>query len=761
MSKVDIKQLSDDQKAKLVEARWSSSDEIWKVVGDTYKQNTAIYENKAEYISSLPQKRRQSTVQANRIFVNQEAVINSLIANPPGINIIAGSNCDCDEGKEFARKTEAYFRKKFVDRNFKETLRMGLRNLYFGRLLVIKPFWNPKINDFDFRAIDPRKLRVAKYARKEQDSEFSIEEVPENLCAIIDRFPAKKAELMKKYGFTDENEMAIKNPDVTYKEAWIDDYIIFKLENIILDTIKNPYFDYDGIYITDEEFLTLEGDENGDNKGLSGQKRREFLQQIKLEQPGRAEAYALQETVPDQPPIVPPQPIAPQEAQPQGVAPVAQQTNGQPPAAPQAPAAPQPDQNAAPVAQPSVQPAQPVQYRKYTFNFFDNPRKAYIIATIFNNENSPIGRTDMITLAAPLQRGIDKRKMDIDENCELANGILKVDASVMGKSDAQRIRFETKGVIWGKGVKDGVTRETGQALPAIVFQDMLDSREEIDNIMAATSAFKGQQEGVETKAGRLALIQQSYLRLNELVQVVDYVSKEAFEWAFQMAKTRYTEYHYANTTGKDSNNETIELIQDDFIAGSEVTIIAGKSLPVDDEYRFEQAQNDVAKGYISPIDYLTIAKYDNAKELSKNAVLYHLSPVSAVGVTPEELQNIPVPLPVTRVDERVMFADLPSAAKVQVLARMGITISESQVVSEGSISPVSIAFKDLPPDGQLQAAAKIGIILDPAVTFAEHAADNAQKQGALNAKIKPTAPQQNNPMQMPQNQPPAPLPVQP
>lgn len=742
MSKLDIIKLKDDEQAKLVDARWQSSDEIWKVVEDTYKANTAIYENKSEYISTLPQRRRQSYIMANRIFVDQESVINSLIANPAGINVIAGANCDCDEGKEFAARVEGYMRKKIADRNFKETMRMGLRNLYFGRLIVIKAFWNTTINDFDFRAIDPRKLRVGKYARKEQDSEFAIEEIPDSICAIVDRFPLKKADIMKKYGFTDETQMAIMNPDVTYKEAWIGDTVVFKLDNIILGTIKNPYFDYDGIYITDQEFLTLEGDESGQNPGLSGQKRREFIQQLKLEQGGRAEAYALQSTAPDQPPIQPPQPPSTAQAQPQGVQPPQNQSaqpQPQTPADPtQQPAAPQDPQATAQPVPPA--PQQPTQYRKYTFNFFDAPRKPYVIATVFNNENKPIGRTDMITLAAPLQRGIDKRKMDIDENCELANGLLKVDASVMGKSDAQRIRFETKGVIWGKGVKEGVSRETGQALPDMVFKDMLDSREEIDNIMAATSAFRGQQQGVETKAGRLALVQQSYLRLNELVQVTDYVSKECFEWAMQLAKTRYTEYHYANTTGKDSNNETIELIQDDFVAGAEVTIIAGKSLPVDDEFKFDQAQNDVKQGYISPLDYLKIAKYDNAKELAKNAVLYHLSPVAAVGVTPEEMAKIPVPLPVTRVDERVMFGDLPSAAKVQVLGRMGITVSEQQVVSEGAIAPVAIAFKDLPPDGQIQAAAKLGIILDPAVTFAEHAADNQAKATAAQSKLRPQMP---------------------
>jgi len=599
MSKINIKDLSDDQKIKLVQSRWDSSSTLWDTVRDVYKTNTAIYENKADYLSTLPERRKKYQVQANRVFVNMEAVINSLIANVPGINVLPAH--DGIPAQDFARKLENYFRKKYLDRNLKEVVRMGLRNLYFGRLLVIKAFWNPIINDFDFRAVDPRVIRVGKYARKEQDSEFAIEEVPDNLCAVVDRFPAKRTELMKKFGFLNTpegaKEMAIKNPEVKYKESWIDDQVIFTLDNIFLSSIPNPYWDWDGILITEEESLKLEGDGTPNNLPASGQARRELLQQIKLDQ----ETRKASQVPPTQTEV--------------GTEPI----------------------DGAPQAAPEV-----VNYKPYFFNYFDNPRKPYIIATIFNNENTPIGRTDMITLAAPLQRGIDKRKMDIDENCELANGVLKVDASVMGKSDAQRIRFETKGVIWGKGVKDGVTRETGQALPAMVFDDMVDSRNEIDNIMAATSAFRGEREGQETKAGRLALIQQSFLRLNELVQTVDYVAKEMFDWGYQLAKTRYTEYHYAKTMGKDDAREVIELIQDDFETGSEVTIIAGKTLPKDDEFKYEQAQNDVLNGFISPVDYLDIAQYDNAKDLAKNAVLYKQNPMEAVGITPNEM-----PLPFT------------------------------------------------------------------------------------------------------------------
>lgn len=655
MAKIEITQLDDTQKAQLVDNRWRSSSQVWDVVEQIYSQNTAIYENKAQWLQFIPVVRQKYTVQANRIFVNMEAVINSIIANPPGINVLPSR--DGQVAQDFARKLESFFRKKYLDLNVKETMRKGYRNLYFGRLMVIKPFWNPAINDFDFRAIDPRKVRFSKYATKEQDSEFAIEEIEDNLCAVIERFPKKRDELMKKYGFTGEDgekQLYIQNPDVKYKEAWVNnDYVVFKLDNIILDTIRNPYWDWDGVLVTEEEAETLKSQEDG--KGLEGTARRDALQKIKMDQDTRRASYTQQ--------------LEAERLLSEG--------NSDDAAAPAAPV-PAEGQEQAPT---------PVKYQPYFFNYFDRPRKPYIFATIFNNENSPIGRTDMITLSAELQKGIDKRKMDIDENCELVNGIVKVDASVMGKSDAQRIRWETRGIIWGKNVAAGVSRETGTGLPEMVFKDMIDSRQEIDNIMAATSAFRGEREGQETKAGRLALIQQSFLRLNELIQVGDAVAKDIFDWGMQFAKTRYTEYHYAKWMGKEGAREVIELIQDDFEDGSEVKIIPGKTIPVDDEFRFEQAQVDFEKGALGLVDYLEAENYEDAKEKAKNAVAWQLNKPVSVGMTPEEM------------------AKLAPAAK------------------EEKPPNVTINYKDLPPDAQVQLLAQIDIQADPTLAVAEKIAD--------------------------------------
>ncbi len=712
--KLDITQMKDNEKAQLVQTRWESSSEVWDVVEKAYLSNTAVYENKTDWLKYLPERRKRFRVQANRVFVDQEAVINTLIARPSGINILPSRKGEA--AQELAMRLESYFRKKIADRNFKEVLRMGLRNLYFGRLIIIKPFWNPSLGptgDFDFRAVDPRKLRVGKYARKEQDSEFSIEEIDDNLCALVQRFPKKRAELMKKYGFKDDEagvaQMYIKNPDVTYKEAWIQDHVIFVLDTIVLDCIKNPYWDWDGVMVTEEEYNQLEGDITTNAQPLEGDQRRQLLQQIKLAQEER------------RPPTPPENEVEESgESDPQAPGLMTRAADflksvvpGMGSATPPVEEVPTGDVQPSDGATAPDQIEQPVSYRQYFFNYFDAPRKPYIYATIFNNENTPIGRTDMITLSAELQRGIDKRKMDIDENCELANGVLKIDSTVMDKANAQRIRFETKGIIWGKGVKDGVTRETGQALPQMVFDDMIDSRNEIDNIMAASSAFRGEREGQETKGGRLALVDQSYLRLNELVQVIDFVSKEAFEWALQLGKTRYTEYHYAKWVGPDEAKDTIELIQDDFENGLEVTVIAGKSLPVDREFQFEQAQGDFEKGALGLTDYLRISQYDNPKELAKRAVEFKVNPIVSVGFTEQEAQ----------------------------------ALAPSQ--NEEKPPSITINYDDLPPDAQVQILAKIGIQADPNIVVAEKMADRKQvkretdiKETGVNVKREVTTQKQ-------------------
>lgn len=647
---MDISKIKDADLNRLIEARWSSSDTVWSIVKKTVEQNKKVYKNEPDWVSAQVIGRNRAKIRANRIFRDMESVINALIANPPQPNIVPTR--DTPESKKLARNQEKYFLKKYTDRNVKEVYRKGLRNLYFSRLVVLKPFWNNDINDFDVKSVDPLKVRFGRTSTREINSEFSIEEVEDTISSVIARFPDKKTEILKEKGFSNEEEAFIQNPTITYKEAWIHDYLICKYGTLILGKVKNPYWDWDGLLMTreeEEQLKTAEGDarKNVFNGARQDQDRRVAVvaQQAEAAKAAQDPAYAEGEA---------PMPKQPAEMQDTGTS---------------------------------------ESFNAYYFNHFDQPRKPYIFATILNSEDKPIGDTDFITQAMPLQEGIDRRKQDIDENASLVNGQIKVDSSVMSKASAQQLRYEARGVIWGKGVVNGVVRETGTPLPEFVYQDMVDSRSEIDSIMGATSAFRGEREGQETKAGRLALIDQSYLALNELVQVVDYLSLEMFNWFYQLAKTRYTEHHYAKVLGRDEALETLALMQDDFEDGSEVKVINGKTLPEDRQFKLEQAQVDVEKGILSPVDYLEVAGYNDPAQKAKNRVIYTLNPAHAVGLSPEEMAKIAPP----------SQPDMPSR---------------------------SISYKDLPPDGQVQLAEQAGLKLDPKILIAEKLAEQNEKEQA-------------------------------
>ena len=632
-----IHELSDDKLVKLIDNRWESSETLWQIVNKTYDANLKTYKNDPAWLASLP--RKKSKVRANRIFVNVESVINSLISNPPKITIIPGR--DTPESKRLAMLQEKYFQDKYTKRNVKEVLRKGLRNLYFGRLIVLKPYWDAKINDFNVRAVNPKDIRFSKTSTKEDDSEFAIEEISDNLAALLKRFPAKSKEILTHFGMENDDDVLVDNPEVKYLEAWCWDYTIFKLGNIILGKIRNPYWDWDGLMVTKDEIAIIDGADNAAKKTL--------LESVRAEQDLRVamkSAYTENEKA-GLPPLEGMEQIISMEA--------------------------------------------------YKFNHFDRPRKPYIFATAFNNENTPIGQTDMITQASPLQEDIDETKRNVKENERIVNGIVKVDSQVMTQAEAQALRFETGGVIWGKGAVNGVSREMGSALPAFVVENMMDSRREIDDIMAASSAFKGVREGQETRGGRLALIEQSFLRLNEMVQIIDYVNYELFNWFYQLAKTRYTEHHYAKTMGQKDAVETISLMQDDFEDGTEVRIIGGKTLPEDRQFKYEQAQEDVQAGRLSPVDYFHVAGYDAPGEKAKNLVVWEMNKPFAVGMTEEEVSQIAPP-------------------------------------STGEPPKLSINYVDMPPDGKVQFAAKAGITLDPRIVVAEEISKKKSESDANKAK---------------------------
>lgn len=111
----------------------------------------------------------------------------------------------------------------------------------------------------------------------------------------------------------------------------------------------------------------------------------------------------------------------------------------------------------------------------------------------------------------------------------------------------------------------------------------------------------------------------------------------------QLMKTKYTEKHLIKDFGPDEALQAMSLMQDDIENGVEVRVIPGKTLPLDRQFTYERAQEDIKEGLISPLDYLEEAGYQNPKEKARNAYLFRVNPAQVLGISDQvaQLQGAP------------------------------------------------------------------------------------------------------------------------
>jgi hypothetical protein len=566
---------------KIFGTRWAESQTLWDQVEKSYKNNLRIWKNDPEWLSQVAQGR--SKTRDNRVFLATESQLNKLTARPAK-PMVSPANIT-DEAKLIATDLQSLLLESYRQRHVKKHMKRGLRYLHMAKLMCLKVFWNIEIDDYDVKVVDPRKVRFSKNATNEEESEFAIEKIDDKkLMDLLTLFPKSKDAIMKKVGLTDE-QAVVNNPAVEYFEVWIGDGVFWTFRGEVLDKIKNPYYDFEGLLLTPDETARLRQTEQLTNgtevPAMNGRRRRQVFSKFKEEQETRnAEADT-----------------------PEGAS----------------------------------------KYEAYLYNHFDKPRKPYIFGTIFEVGDQPVGETTLIEQVAPLQENLDKRKRQIADNSDMVNGITKVDTDIvtMTLADARRMHYDPEGLIYGPGVSTGVSREVGQSLPEMVFLDMQDSRKEIDEIFGTVATFRGTSDRAESATGRAILREEGLSRLDEVIDLIDFMGRELYAWWFQMIKVKYTESHLTKPLGSDRAGDVIDIMQDDLQDGIEIQIQPGQTLPDDKVFRAERAREDAKDGLIDPITYLENAGgYDNPEKIAKRAIMFKANPFSVLALDGDDLEKL-------------------------------------------------------------------------------------------------------------------------
>ena len=284
-------------------------------------------------------------------------------------------------------------------------------------------------------------------------------------------------------------------------------------------------------------------------------------------------------------------------------------------------------------------------YKQYLYNYFDKPIPPYVFGTILADDDKPVGDTSLIEEVESLQEEINKRKQQISDNAEMVKGVWKFDTELVkgvSKGEAQLMasKAKTGGVIYGHGVRNGVTIDTGRDLPAFVKDDLIHSTNELESIFGTQPTFRGEQGRQETATGRAILREQSYQRLDELISLIDEMHRQIYGWWFQMVKVKYTDKHLTKLLGQEKALRIIELMRDDLNEGLEIRVLPGQILPEDTFYKSERAKEEVIAGIIDPLTYFEETKRDNPEKAAKRLIMWKLNPFSVVPLTPEDQQAL-------------------------------------------------------------------------------------------------------------------------
>jgi len=283
------------------------------------------------------------------------------------------------------------------------------------------------------------------------------------------------------------------------------------------------------------------------------------------------------------------------------------------------------------------------------FNILKKPTMPYIFLKTFNVNEEIYGDTSLIEQAIPLQDLINKRKRQINENAEEANGSLIGSGDFISKDQFATIKGLPRERIWvEKGdARAAITRIAGNPMQGYVQDDFVMTKSEIDNIMGTHSTTRGAGSQSDTATEAVMEKQQDYGRIDDLVKSYEDFCEDYFNMTLQMMIIHYEDDHLIPLEQEDDVTISRDLLttelskvykyKENELRGGKYEetykfvkpicmVKRGSTLPTDDVSRMNNAINLWGAGGIDPLSLYEELNNSNPEMRAKRLFLWQQSP---------------------------------------------------------------------------------------------------------------------------------------
>ncbi len=259
-------------------------------------------------------------------------------------------------------------------------------------------------------------------------------------------------------------------------------------------------------------------------------------------------------------------------------------------------------------------------------NYFNEPRKPYVILSLKNLGKDIYGDTSDFEQGKNIQDIINIRKRQIDQAAVRGLGRDVISGSAMSKEEAKKLIANPNSPIWLKSGKasDAVTHIEPQQMSPVIFSDLQESKQALDNVMGVHGTTRGEKGTQETAKGRTILREGDFGRIDLLVRRIDKKLELAYGWMMQMGKIYYTDQHFMKMLGSEGTINYLKFSGDDIEDGQEVMVKS--ELTVDKATERENANKKLEAGLIDPLTYFEDQDEEKPKELARRLAIYNVDP---------------------------------------------------------------------------------------------------------------------------------------
>lgn len=366
-------------------------------------------------------------------------------------------------------------------------------------------------------------------------------------------------------------------------------------------------------------------------------------------------------------------------------------------------------------------------YEKEENNFFDRPRKPYILVSYINDDDGVYETTTSAEQLVAINRMINKRRRQISEINDRTIPKLIFKGGSYSQEQAETISVSNKqAIITKENTEVDDLRKEVMALPAqpanpILYNDMVDLRGQADATSSTHGTVRGESQG-ESGISKQISREGDLVTSDDIVDiVVERIVQEMSAWAIQFMKLYYTDDREPISINKaDDRTEFVRLNRE--IVTKKISLSV-KASTTDAATRRANAMQMVSSKTIDPYTLMEDLDVPNPAERTKRVISFMKA--NAAGDFAEYLKTVDV-------DQEVDndMSDAEQALTDIELIKQGIAPEVEKVPNSNYVAEL-MKFKNDPSFATLspEAQAMFEQHMQKLRTVVEDMAQGAQQQG--------------------------------